>query len=477
MLIKSFWARGYRSLRDVRVDGLGAFNVFYGANGAGKSNLLGALRALFGLAGQRAKMTPLDSKQEVDLKLWIDLDDLCKFEDSRLVVLGVKLQAGTGGSIIPIRNAIVSSLTIEITLDWMDQSAPQMWFSRLEGKGDLLPILRKDASLTDNAAALVQEQIGDPMPGQAPGNEDEVQETFHDWVVRPIHRFLSVDLPQRTYALVHGTRGDVASIANGSKGVGASPAPGHVQAISELLRRGLVARALVEAQQSPESTLRQGFEKLREVLQGEPLRRPPFDPVRDPQQGRYELRERSESIGDVSVDLSGLGMVQIYTILAHVLLRGAGAVGVEEPEAHLHAPTTGRHLRELLKRVVEEGHVSQLFIATHSNLFDLDPGGYFDVRMDKEQGTVIERVNDLSQIDRDHLYEPGPAKHALLRSMSYLDPDEVVFRRPGGAPVSCQEMIEMLERDDPAAMGFLEDVHGAAIRVVRVRAKHKSEDQ
>ncbi|MGK3965495.1 AAA family ATPase [Sorangium sp. So ce118] len=49
MRIASFWAKGYRSLRDVRVDDLGAFNVFYGPNGSGKSNLLEGLRALFEL--------------------------------------------------------------------------------------------------------------------------------------------------------------------------------------------------------------------------------------------------------------------------------------------------------------------------------------------------------------------------------------------------------------------------------------------
>ncbi|WP_437940090.1 AAA family ATPase [Sorangium sp. So ce341] len=40
MTIASFWAKGYRSLRDVRVDDLGPFNIFYGPNGSGKSNLL-----------------------------------------------------------------------------------------------------------------------------------------------------------------------------------------------------------------------------------------------------------------------------------------------------------------------------------------------------------------------------------------------------------------------------------------------------
>ena len=368
------------------------------------------------------------------------------------------------------------SLTIELTLDWLDQDAPLLWFSQLAGDGDLLPIISASPSVDDTVLTILQEKIGDPTPGKWPSNEDEAKEIFHDQVIRPIQRFLSTDLPQRAFALIYGTR---SSVASGTKeGEESTPSiRDHAHAISILLQKGQVARALVEAQQSPDASIRQGFEQLREVLRGPPLKRPSFDPVRDGLRGRYELRERDKVLGDLPVDLAGLGMVQIYTILAHILLRGAGAVGVEEPEAHLHSPTTGHHLRELLKRVVDDGHVQQLFVATHSNLFDLDPFGYFDVRMEKDRGTIIERIDDLSQIDRDHLYEPGPAKHALMRSMSYLEPEEVVFRRPDGTPVSCQEMSEMLERDDPAAMGFLRDVHGAAIRVVRVRAKDKPEDQ
>lgn len=476
MLIKSFWVKGYRSLRDVRLDGLGAFNVFYGPNGAGKSNLLSALHTLFGLAGLRAKSTPLDRPQEVAYEPWIDNDDLCKFEDSRRVVLGVSLDAGSSdSSVLPNSNLSFPSLILEVTLDWVDRTAPQLWFSRLEGNADLLPVFRADTSVEDESLIILHENLG-PAPGDWSGTEEECREEFREWVVRPIQRFL-MELPGRAYALIQGTRGAVGSSAREGESGGEQGASDHARVISSRLQDGQVARALVEAQQSPVATIRSGFENLRNVLQGPPLNRAPFDPVRDGLRGKYELRERTGDVGDVPVDLAGLGMVQIYTILAHILLRGAGAVGVEEPEAHLHSPTTGHHLRELLKRVVDEGHVQQLFIATHSNLFDLDPGGYFDVRMNGEEGTVIERIDDLSRIDRDHLYEPGPAKHALMRSMSYLEPEDVVFRRPDGTPVSCQEMLEMLERDDPVAMGFLKDVHGAAIRAVRVRAKDEPEDQ
>ncbi|MEM9493586.1 MAG: hypothetical protein AAGC55_30840 [Myxococcota bacterium] len=40
MRIRSFYSRGYRSLRDVTIKDFGPFNVFYGPNGSGKSQQL-----------------------------------------------------------------------------------------------------------------------------------------------------------------------------------------------------------------------------------------------------------------------------------------------------------------------------------------------------------------------------------------------------------------------------------------------------
>ena len=99
------------------------------------------------------------------------------------------------------------------------------------------------------------------------------------------------------------------------------------------------------------------------------------------------------------------------------MLSGATIIGVEEPEAHLHAPTTGRHLRVLLERLVqsEKMPVNQIFIATHSNLFDLDPEGYFELERDA-QGATTARRRPLSELYGAHLYEPVPAL-AVLRDL------------------------------------------------------------
>lgn len=193
----------------------------------------------------------------------------------------------------------------------------------------------------------------------------------------------------------------------------------------------------------------------------------------DPASGEVDLRELLPEPNpegkDVSIDLAGLGVAQIYSILAQTMLLGARAVGIEEPEAHLHAPTSGRELRQLLKRLVDERHIDQLFIATHSNLFDLDSTGYFDVSLGAS-GTTIERA-ELSRVDREHLYEPGPAKHALVRMLEYLPPDEVIFRQPDGTPIPIADMLRHLQEDDDLAVEFLRDLHSAAMRMLKVKSK------
>jgi hypothetical protein len=51
--------------------------------------------------------------------------------------------------------------------------------------------------------------------------------------------------------------------------------------------------------------------------------------------------------------------------------------------------------------------------------------------------------------------------------------DDVVFRRPDGTPVIAQEMLRLLQEDDDTAVDFLRNLHGAALRIVRLDARPK----
>lgn len=443
MRIESFWAKGYRSLRDVRIDNLGPFNVFYGPNGGGKSNILAGIQLLLdlvrvGASGLLANTaTPQSAANAVLEAGLIAHHDFYAREDSRTLVLGAHFVSSEAGKPAleagPVR---LPDLTIELTFQWIVQADPKLTLSQVKSAG---------------------QQVA--FPGfllGLPSQRDEYQASL-----------ISEVLPAQSFALIGANR-LVSTEAKGS-----APTSGMKNTVAWHLRHGQIKRALLQAQLDPSPATRRRLDVLRNLLAGPPLYRPPFAPTQDPVTGAVELHERLPEPNpeglEIPIDLAGLGIAQIYAILANAMLAGTSVVGIEEPEAHLHAPTSGRALRTLLVRLVEEKFLDQLFIATHSNLFDLDPTGYFDVSL-KDGCTVVTR-SDLTRIDREHLYEPGPAKHALEKLLQYAPAEEIVFRRSDGRGVTAEEMMRLLQEDDALAVRFLEDVHGAAVRMVKIQSK------
>lgn len=66
-----------------------------------------------------------------------------------------------------------------------------------------------------------------------------------------------------------------------------------------------------------------------------------------------------------------------------------------------------------------------------------------------------------------------PGVTAALRShLEYGDPDEIIFREGfTGRPITAAEALELLEKGDPLMREFIQDIHGVALRTVRVRQK------
>lgn len=457
MRIESLWVKGFRSLRDVRMDGLGAFNVLYGPNGSGKSNILEAIRVLRGLAaaalGEVAGNAVVRDREPASRALEqgiIQRRDLCARDPSRRIVFGARIRDMVSPTESPATGVLdVSELTIEVTFDWSIESEPKLGLSRfLAGVEDVRAFF--NIALPEGAS-----------PEQSIDQKKRLQ-VYYDLL-----RLLATKMSEQDYGLISATRAMQTEMP-------AALPPDEADVLLWHLRQGRLKSAVLVAQTDPRHDVRRRFKAFRALLAGPPLHRPPFDPVRDPHTGEVDLRELLPEPNpegrDISLDLAGLGIAQVYLIIAQAMLLRARVIGIEEPEAHLHAPTSGRHLRQLLVRLVEERYIDQLFIATHSNLFDLDPTGYFDVSLDEEGCTVVARA-DLTRIDREHLYEPGPAKHALQRMLQYTPGEEIVFRRGDGSPVTASEMLQMLQEDDEVAVSFLQDVHGAAVRMVKVQSK------
>lgn len=454
MRISSLKVEGFRSLRSLHLDKLGTMNIFYGRNGAGKSNILLAidrafqvLSELFRTPGWDGPVRALSRKDlhhgegRIGLEIQINGsgEPLLRFEEGwSLPTMRFALEVWeTGGALLRGRLQglsfpISSGACVNVDWDvWNSQRRP--WSEELaaaglsEGAPDLL-------TFRSRLTRLIQERL----------RRDA-------WLLVPATRQISLDQ-------------------------GATAVPdqaSHRLQVQALLTQGRFAEAMVTASSSPDLSVREGFRRLIALMQEPPLSRPRLEPVHDRVEGHYDLQEvskgRDGGLHAVSVGDQGLGVQQLYVVLGCLLLGGTAVAGLEEPEAHLHAPSAGRELRLLLRRVVELGFVRQLFVATHSNLFDLNLDGWYDVALEDGQTQVTWRA-DWAEMDRRHLYEPGPARHALMDLLRYLPEDTPVFRRPDGRPVSGPEMVRMLIDDDPVAFAFLDDVNAAAVRAVQLRS-------
>lgn len=436
MRIESFWAKGFRSLRDVRMDGLGPFTILYGPNGSGKSNILAAIQTLIRivdacsvhlLSSEPGHSCSYDA-EPLRHEGIVQRRDLFARDDARRLVLGARF-VDEGGQVPILASGPLklTDLTIEVTLDWVLERDPRLSMSVSSGGADVR--LRADfAERRNHLQAILTER-----------------------------------LPTYGYRLIGANR---FLYAEGRDLIQGAP-------VERLLDSGLLQLGLLTAQTSSNHLVRRRFQDLRSLLMGPPLDRPPFDLVVNEQSNTVELHEQlpgpnPEGLA-IPLDLAGLGIAQMYMILARVMLSGARAVAIEEPEAHLHAPTSGLHLRELLRRMVNEKHIDQLFVATHSNLFDLDPGGYWDVSL--EDGETRVKRAALHEIDAKHLYEPGPTLHALEELLATAPADKVVFRRADGSPVMANQMVTMLRGADPIALDYLRNLHAAALDVVGLRSR------
>lgn len=460
MKITKLWARGYRSLREVELDPVGDFNVFYGPNGSGKSNVIRAVATLLRAvevwsAYQRPGEARLASALVRAAVLHPDDRHRSVAPVTTRTILGIEAEASDA----PIELALAIGRTLhrrirlELTVDW---SGIAPFAATIAADFDGVPWeeaeVRAKAVEPGASARLTLNRIA----------SQTLWAVGADRILRDERLSLDVVSP--------------AADADASVGdADVAVAPAAPSPIATALREGRLQTAIFHAKNDWDRENRARFEHLREML-AKALDLPRMDVGRDPSTGLIELRQPlgvDPEHQDISLRSAGLGVEQLVAIVASIVFARSTIVAVEEPEAHLHAPTTGRRLRTLLRDLVEPPVgsprlVHQLFIATHSNLFDLDRSGYWDVQLVNGE-TRIER-KELHELYAHHLYEPGPARLLLMRALEQFG-EEVVFHTKDGQRIGTQEMMRRLDDDDPVAMEFVRDMHAAALAALRVRAR------
>lgn len=454
MRIVELEIEGFRSIRRLHLTGLGPFVVLYGENGAGKSTLLEAIRLFWtlvealGMGGMVS--TPGGESPVIGPDNPLLAQDMHRGDGSATVVLRALVDLGAG--VPDLEGRAPTSMDVRFGVRRGARAGTQAFVDRLELSFGDHGSIRWEGGQKPTWTVFPTLSRGDLSAW--------LRGAFDPWLAT---------FARRAWLAIPALRGGLAP--SGVGGFGGTPSA----RASRLALEGRFAEAAFVATTSPDLDLADRLRVLEEVLGRPPMSRPPFRAVQL-EDGRYGLQEIQTYGGrrlGVPLDLAGLGVQQLYAILGAIVLSKAPIVAVEEPEAHLHAPTLGRALRAVLRDLVDRQVIDQLFVATHSSLFDLDSTGYWDVRLDPEQGTVVERRTDLVDIDR-HLYEPGPARHALLDALSRTGLDQEVYARPDGSPVTAKEMIRLLTEDDALAVDYLRDVTAAAVRVVRLGSTRRA---
>ncbi len=454
MRIQRFWARNYRSLSDVTLDGLGPFNVFYGPNGSGKSNILRGIQALVrAMEIWAGYEKPGDARFASALARGVlTADDQRRSHNggAHTTTLGFELVADVDAAVdveLSLGRNLLQQLRVELSVAWSEGRPFSATF---------------DVRFDGVSLAEAEAQAKESEPGASARATLARIASRLFWLIGADRALRDEQLRDAPSAAAETT---------------AEPTVLHDDPILAALREGRLQTAIFHAKNDWKSANRHRFALLQSLL-AETLHLPPLDVGRDPGTGLIDLRQPladGVDLGDISMRSAGLGVEQVVAIIASVLFARCAIGAIEEPEAHLHAPTTGRALRKLLKRLVEPAEGSprvlhQLFVATHSNLFDLDPTGYWDVRL-VAGATVIER-KALRELYGHHLYEPGPAKLLLVDALTHFG-DEAVFRAKDGRRIEAAEMLKLLDDDDDLALEFLRDMHAAALATLRVRATRR----
>ena len=129
-------------------------------------------------------------------------------------------------------------------------------------------------------------------------------------------------------------------------------------------------------------------------------------------------------------------------------------VAIEEPEAHLHAPTSGRDLLQAPRAPRRREYINQLFIATHHHQFALAEE-YFDVSLDAEGATQIARHPRDEAVK--HFYEPSPYWDTLRGLVDKgMSPDTILLLDAQGQPIRAKDVLASIEGDRRIANQFVE---------------------
>ena len=369
MRIESFRVQGFKSLADVKVDGLSEINVFYGLNGVGKSNIFQAL-ALWNWT-----LTTIQSS-----RAGMPLSRLEAIFGSSLFQLGgnkaIKLRVGITLNIDSPLGEVVNKHTAQRNPDLAIKNRVQVTSEiEIDSRPDEVSFLIKSwAEIAKSGRVNIpQEEIVEVLPG------------FH--IIKATRR---LQIEQR------------------GRGKDLGPISDHN-----------LKQALFYAYLSRDLQQKRRLEAIRRILTEPPFSLGELDIALDPTTDQIDIGfVRSD--GRLPLENLGSGSQQLLLVLGQIFLNDYPIIAIEEPEMNL-SPQYQQWLLVALRELMQDPDVklNQLFISTHSPYFEFEEN-FFDVTMDEQGVTQVAKL----PLEKRNRYFPdteiGQETGARLNSLNQV---------------------------------------------------------
>ncbi|MCL4858793.1 MAG: AAA family ATPase [Caldilineaceae bacterium] len=374
MRIERFQIQGFKSIRELAVEGLADINVFFGMNNVGKSNMFQAL------------------------ELW------------HWVILAGKSQTQHG--------------THPITYEVTSESLATRFGSSLSRLGSPEPILvRVDLSGVDSETRLIEKNqrltVEVTVRQTATAIRCEVKNIVrqkNDELDRRISiSQLVASLPR--FHIVHAARRLQVEQRT-------------AQTPAETINDANLKQALFYAYLSSDIEQKKRLNAIKRVLAEPPYSLGELDIALDPATDRIEIGFVRPD-GRLPIENLGSGAQQLILVLGQIFLNDYPIIAVEEPETNL-SPQHQEHLMATLRTLMEDPAVKlqQLFVATHSPYLEFTDN-FYDVTFDLTSGTQVQAATAEKYGKHFAITPAGPESGARLNSLNQVKLYEGVIQDLG----------------------------------------------
>lgn len=339
MRIQRIVIRGFRSLSNVTIAGLGPVNLFYGENNTGKSNILAVLETAFKVEKVEELESPVAGFLRSELSNFVD-NFTIKEDGTRANQINVDIRLGLDENDlrrIPTFNEVIREQGVY----------EQGHLQRIRLQIDIVPTGTNTAVRSMKIATinnklmydLGRSEIDRFFPGlkvRVEERQQSVEQIFlyflNCFVVIQAKRFLQEEVLEEY---------PVTRIS--------------VQKLKNWLLRLSESRGIDY----------QTFNRITEWFNDKPFKYGIIRPIVE--EGHVTLVVKDNSDRELIIDRLGTGVQQTLMLLSHLSYYDARMIGIEEVELNL-SPSLQNRLLSMLREIVigAGGSIDQLFITSHS---------------------------------------------------------------------------------------------------------------